>query len=641
MSKRKRISPVEDATTHILSGKDKPCFEERFINSHKGRGVFASMSIDKGCFILEYRGKLISQEESQIRQNKYSETENTFLFDFDWDGKQWCIDASKEDGSLGRLVNDDYKSPNCKIKKIGVGGKPHLCLFSIKDIASGEEITYNYGDSKWPWRTLINRADSCSDENTPSEEAACFPTKINQKSTEQINRADSCSDENTPSEEAACCPTKINKKSTEQINRADSCSDENTPSEEAACCPTKINKKSTEQINRADSCSDENTPSEEAACFPTKINKKSTEQINRADSCSDENTPSEEAACCPTKINKKSTEQINRADSCSDENTPSEEAACFPTKINKKSTEQINRADSCSDENTPSEEAACCPTKINKKSTEQLHRFAARINRLREHHNRHAERFEKLSEALVIEGRVPDSSANDESEISCEESCSDYSDKDYVPDSDSSSSDSSCRSEELYNLHAKPLKGGVVGFQSTTDRSATDRSAADRSASALNNRSTSVTPMPTDLQINRYKKKQYCVYCQKPFSKIARHLEFVHHNELEVAKAFSFDKKSKERRARLHLLKSRGNFAHNAAVSKAGIGEMVACRRPKEEKSTSDFSHCIHCQGLYNRKTLWRHMRTCPQNPTNEKHTVGQRRVQSLISLSLPPTSGC
>ncbi|XP_056336173.1 inactive histone-lysine N-methyltransferase 2E-like [Danio aesculapii] len=491
MSKRKRISPVEDATTHILSGKDKPCFEERFINSHKGRGVFASMSIDKGCFILEYRGKLISQEESQIRQNKYSETENTFLFDFDWDGKQWCIDASKEDGSLGRLVNDDYKSPNCKIKKIGVGGKPHLCLFSIKDIASGEEITYNYGDSKWPWRTLINRADSCSDENTPSEEAACFPTKIN---------------------------------------------------------------------------------------------KKSTEQINRADSCSDENTPSEEAACCPTKINKKSTEQINRADSCSDENTPSEEAACFPTKINKKSTEQINRADSCSDENTPSEEAACFPTKINKKSTEQLHRFAARINRLREHHNRHAERFEKLSEALVIEGRVPDSSANDESEISCEESCSDYSDKDYVPDSDSSSSDSSCRSEELYNLHAKPLKGGVVGFQSTTDRSATDRSAADRSASALNNRSTSVTPMPTDLQINRYKKKQYCVYCQKPFSKIARHLEFVHHNELEVAKAFSFDKKSKERRARLHLLKSRGNFAHNAAVSKAGIGEMVACRRPQRRK---------------------------------------------------------
>lgn len=67
----------------------------------------------------------------------------------------FSIDASKEDGSLGRLVNDDYKSPNCKIKKIGVGGKPHLCLFSIKDIASGEEITYNYGDSNWPWRTLV------------------------------------------------------------------------------------------------------------------------------------------------------------------------------------------------------------------------------------------------------------------------------------------------------------------------------------------------------------------------------------------------------------------------------------------------------------------------------------------------------
>lgn len=54
-----------------------------------GRGVFASMSIDKGCFILEYRGELLSKGESQIRQNIYNETENTFLFDFDWNGRQW------------------------------------------------------------------------------------------------------------------------------------------------------------------------------------------------------------------------------------------------------------------------------------------------------------------------------------------------------------------------------------------------------------------------------------------------------------------------------------------------------------------------------------------------------------------------
>lgn len=70
----------------------------------------------------------------------------------------FSIDASKEDGSLGRLVNDSYKTSNCKMKKICIEGKPHLCLFSIKDIAPGEELTYNYGDSHWPWRTLVIRS---------------------------------------------------------------------------------------------------------------------------------------------------------------------------------------------------------------------------------------------------------------------------------------------------------------------------------------------------------------------------------------------------------------------------------------------------------------------------------------------------
>lgn len=61
------------------------------------------------------------------------------------------IDASKEDGTLGRLVNDDHK-----VKRIMVKGRPHLCLFAVKEIFPGEEITYNYGDSSWPWRSMVS-----------------------------------------------------------------------------------------------------------------------------------------------------------------------------------------------------------------------------------------------------------------------------------------------------------------------------------------------------------------------------------------------------------------------------------------------------------------------------------------------------
>lgn len=64
-------------------------------------------------------------------------------------------DASQDDGSLGRLVNDNHINPNCKIKKIFYDGKPHLCLFAVTEISPGEEITYSYGNSSYPWRSMV------------------------------------------------------------------------------------------------------------------------------------------------------------------------------------------------------------------------------------------------------------------------------------------------------------------------------------------------------------------------------------------------------------------------------------------------------------------------------------------------------
>ncbi|XP_072566873.1 uncharacterized protein [Paramormyrops kingsleyae] len=78
------------------------------------------------------------------------------MFEFRFNGRLWCVDAAQEDQSLGRLVNDNHIDPNTKMKKIVRERKPHLCLFAIKDIAPGEEITYDYGDSEWPWRCKAN-----------------------------------------------------------------------------------------------------------------------------------------------------------------------------------------------------------------------------------------------------------------------------------------------------------------------------------------------------------------------------------------------------------------------------------------------------------------------------------------------------
>jgi SET domain-containing protein len=69
------------------------------------------------------------------------------------------LDATNDDGSLGRLCNDSNRSPNANMKIIVDSGRPHLCLFAVRDIAQGEEIRYCYGKGvKFPWRVCFNLA---------------------------------------------------------------------------------------------------------------------------------------------------------------------------------------------------------------------------------------------------------------------------------------------------------------------------------------------------------------------------------------------------------------------------------------------------------------------------------------------------
>ncbi|KAI3354579.1 hypothetical protein L3Q82_019084, partial [Scortum barcoo] len=156
MSRRRRINPKEDAKFYVSTGRDKVGLDIRYINAFKGCGIFTSIPFEKGVFLLEYRGELISKQECERRQRLYHASLKVFMFEFRFNGKLWCVDAAKEDGSLGRIVNDDHINPNAKMKYLTVEGKPHLCLFrttfATRDISPGEEITYNYGESDWPWR---------------------------------------------------------------------------------------------------------------------------------------------------------------------------------------------------------------------------------------------------------------------------------------------------------------------------------------------------------------------------------------------------------------------------------------------------------------------------------------------------------
>ncbi|KAE8299512.1 hypothetical protein D5F01_LYC01914 [Larimichthys crocea] len=60
------------------------------------------------------------------------------------------------------------------MKRIITEAKPHLCLFALRDIQPGEEITYNYGGNDWPWRKQTEEqscaADPCDTEDPRTAE---------------------------------------------------------------------------------------------------------------------------------------------------------------------------------------------------------------------------------------------------------------------------------------------------------------------------------------------------------------------------------------------------------------------------------------------------------------------------------------
>ena len=52
---------------------------------------------------------------------------------------------------------NDSPYPNAKIRMVKLNGKPHLCIFALRDISKSEEIRYDYGVGDLPWRQKVNR----------------------------------------------------------------------------------------------------------------------------------------------------------------------------------------------------------------------------------------------------------------------------------------------------------------------------------------------------------------------------------------------------------------------------------------------------------------------------------------------------
>ena len=114
----------------------------------KGRSIMAMRSFSKGEFVVEYAGDLIAIDDAKDRESEYSmdNSKGCYMYYFKHKGKQHCIDATRESGRYGRLLNHSTKTPNCTTKVVMVGDMPRLILVAKQDIGAGAELLYDYGD---------------------------------------------------------------------------------------------------------------------------------------------------------------------------------------------------------------------------------------------------------------------------------------------------------------------------------------------------------------------------------------------------------------------------------------------------------------------------------------------------------------
>ena len=113
-------------------------------SSIHGQGVFARTPIPAGAPILAYEGRLITHAQADRRYGDGAESGHTFLFTLN---ARYIVDANVG-GNAARWINHSCE-PNCRacIEESDDGDpqRDRVLIEAIRDIATGEELSYNYG----------------------------------------------------------------------------------------------------------------------------------------------------------------------------------------------------------------------------------------------------------------------------------------------------------------------------------------------------------------------------------------------------------------------------------------------------------------------------------------------------------------
>jgi len=108
---------------------------ERKKSKLHGYGVFALETINKNKRIIDYAGELISNKQSERREDRYLAKGCIWVFRVN---RNWSRDAHV-DGNVARFINHSCK-PNCWIEIVD----RTIWIRASRTIRAGEELTYDY-----------------------------------------------------------------------------------------------------------------------------------------------------------------------------------------------------------------------------------------------------------------------------------------------------------------------------------------------------------------------------------------------------------------------------------------------------------------------------------------------------------------
>ncbi|EEF40077.1 histone-lysine N-methyltransferase SUVR5 [Ricinus communis] len=129
---------------------------EVYKTKNKGWAVRAGEPILSGTFVCEYIGEVLDEVEANQRRGRYSEESCSYMYDIDahtndmsrlMEGQvKYVIDATKH-GNVSRFINHSCL-PNLVNHQVIINSmdaqRAHIGLYASRDIAFGEELTYNY-----------------------------------------------------------------------------------------------------------------------------------------------------------------------------------------------------------------------------------------------------------------------------------------------------------------------------------------------------------------------------------------------------------------------------------------------------------------------------------------------------------------